>query len=153
MLQEIRNQNDEFKKQINSKVSGLETQVVEKHIPVSLETDILKVVKYSMNDCIIKVLTAHDSPLVGIIQNVIKSYSTELNKIVSDSFKTVIDADDFKKEIVTAFSHKVARTIISNHGGLFDKVSNELNSDATFKAKATLAIATVVDDCLKGRTQ
>jgi hypothetical protein len=52
--------------------------------------------------------------------------STELRALISDSFVQVIRKDEFKQAIVSAFSHKVARSIISNNDGLFDKVSNEL---------------------------
>lgn len=48
-------------------------------------------------------------------------------------------------------SHKVTRTIISNNEGLFDKVSNELKNDATFKAKMAIAVSNVVNECLLER--
>jgi hypothetical protein len=61
--------------------------------------------------------------------------------------------DDFKQAIVSGFSHKVARTIISNNDGLFDKVSNDLKQDAIFKSRMSLAVSNVVEECLKDRRE
>ena len=36
----------------------------------------------------------------------------------------------------------------SQHDGLFDKVSNELKQDSVFKAKMSLAVSNVVEECL-----
>lgn len=80
---------------------------------------------------------------------VVDEHSHELKEIISESFSQVIKTDDFKKSIVNAFSHKVSRAIISNNDGLFDKVSNELKQDSIFKAKMSLAVANVVEECLK----
>jgi hypothetical protein len=63
----------------------------------------------------------------------------------------VILTDEFKQSIVSAFSHKVARTIISNNDGLFDKVSNELKQDSVFKARMAMAVSNVVEECLRDR--
>ena len=71
--------------------------------------------------------------------------------IQNDSFVQVIRKDEFKQAIVSAFSHKVARSIISNNDGLFDKVSNELKQDAVFKSRMALAVANVVNECLLER--
>ena len=45
----------------------------------------------------------------------------------------------------------MARNIISNNDGLFDKVSNELKQDAVFKSKMALAVSNVVEECLNER--
>jgi len=83
-----------------------------------------------------------------LVKSVVDEYSPELRKIISESFGEVISLDEFKESIVNAFSHKVARTIISNNDGLFDKVSNELKQDAIFKSKMSLAVSNVVEECL-----
>ena len=117
----------------------------------NLEQDILTTAQLAIAASIKEALGKYDSPLIKLVNSVVQENSTELRALISDSFTKVIRTDEFKQSIVNAFSHKVARTIISNNDGLFDKVSNELKQDAVFKSKMALAVAQVVDECLRDR--
>lgn len=117
----------------------------------TLESQILQVAQTSIAAAIKESLTNYQSPLVALTRSVVNDHTTELRSMISDAFVQVIRTDDFKKSIVDAFSHKVARSVISNNDGLFDKVANELKQDATFKAKMALAVANVVEECLQER--
>lgn len=117
----------------------------------NLEQDILQSVQQATSSAIRECLTKYDSPLVKLVKQVVESHNDELKKMINDSFLTVIRTEQFKQSIVSAFSHKVARTIISNNDGLFDKVSNDLKQDAIFKSKMALAVATVVEEVLQER--
>lgn len=112
------------------------------------EREILQAAQQSVSASIRETLTKYDSPMVKLVKGVVDEHSTELRALISDSFKTVIRTEQFKESILSAFSHKVARTIISNNDGLFDKVSNELKQDSVFKAKMALAVSNVVEECL-----
>lgn len=113
------------------------------------EQDILKVAQQSINEAISKCMTGYDSSLNKLVKSVVDENSAELREIISDSFTQVIKTPDFKQSIINAFSHKVARTIISNNDGLFDKVANELKQDSIFKSKMAIAVSNVVEECLK----
>ena len=115
---------------------------------LTLEQQVLQAAQTSIAAAIKESLTNYNSPLVKLTQSVVNDHTTELRSMISDAFVQVIRTDDFKKSIVDAFSHKVARSVISNNDGLFDKVANELKQDATFKAKMALAVANVVEECL-----
>lgn len=115
----------------------------------NLEKDILTTAQQAINNAIKESLGKYDSPLIKLVSQVVTENSIELKALISDSFTKVIRTDNFKESIINAFSHKVARTIISNNDGLFDKVSNELKQDAMFKAKMALAVAQVVNECLQ----
>ena len=119
--------------------------------PVTMEEDILKTAQASIGNAITAVFTGYNNPLSKLIISVVDENSKELRSLISDSFVNVIRTENFKESIVNAFSHKVARTIISNNEGLFDKVSNELKNDATFKAKMAIAVSNVVNECLLER--
>lgn len=123
----------------------------EKYLPVNLEHDILSSIQASIHDAIKNSLSGYDSPMKKLVLRVVSKYESDLLKIIDDPFSSVIKTDEFKKAILDGFSHKVARTIISNNDGLFDKVSNDLKQDQTFKAKMTLAVANVVNECLEER--
>jgi hypothetical protein len=148
VLRDMRTSNNEFRSSINEMVTKVSDRVDKKHLPVNLESDILSTVQSSIQKSIGDCLAAYNSPLLKLVSEVVSENSSTLKSIISDSFKQVISTDDFKLSIVSAFSHKVARTIISNNDGLFDKVSNELKQDNVFKAKMAVAVANVVEECL-----
>lgn len=147
VVSQIQAGNDAFRKQV---IEQLES-VQRKQVPVNLEKDILSSVQLAVNESIQKSLTGYDSPLSKLVKTVVESRTSELRTIITGAFDQVIATDAFRQSIVDAFSHKVARTIISNNDGLFDKVSNEMKSDSVFKAKMQLAVAKVVDEVLTER--
>lgn len=126
----------------------LNEKIDQKHAPIHLENDILSSVQSSMDKVIREALSGYSSPLIKLVQEVVNNHTGELRTTITSSFEEVIRTEDFKRSIVSAFSHKVARSIISNNDGLYDKVANELKQDATFKAKMALAVANVVEECL-----
>lgn len=147
----MREENKMFREYQQELVGEINKKVEAKHLPVTFEQDILKVAQTSIGEAIKGVLTGYNSPLTGLVKSVVDENSAQLRKIISDSFSEVISLPEFKQSIVNAFSHKVARTIISNNDGLFDKVSNDLKGDQIFKSKMSLAVANVVEECLRGK--
>jgi hypothetical protein len=149
VVQELRSENAKFREDVKLQVNTINEKTEKKHMPITLEQDILRTAQMAMSESITKVLTSYDSPMIKLVKAVVDENSTELRKIISDSFVEVIKASEFKQSIVSAFSHKVARTIISNNDGLLDKVSNELKQDAIFKSRMALAVSNVVEECLR----
>ncbi len=151
-LRQIQETNNQFRGEVTKLVSELSAKVDKKHTPIQFENDILSSVQAATAKAIQEALAGYNSPITKLTALVIDEHKTELKTLISDSFTKVIRTDDFKASIVSAFSHKVAKTIISNNDGLFDKVSNELKQDAVFKSKMTVAVSTVVEECLRGAT-
>lgn len=152
-VSKLREENNKFREDVKNQVSVLKSQVEKKHVPLNLEQSILNNVQLSIGEAILKSMTGYDSPLLKLTKEVVESRSPELRAIIGESFNQVIETGNFKAAIVDAFSHKVARTIISNNDGLFDKVANELKNDNVFRSKMTLAVANVVEECLRERKQ
>jgi len=140
-------------KKLIEEIKSVNEKVDKKHEPIYLERDILQVLQASMQKAIQDCLSGYSSPLTKLVNNVVESRSTELRKIIADSFDEAISKDEFKLAIREGFSHKIARTLISNNGGLFDKVSNELKQDAIFKGKMAIAVANVVNECMEERNK
>ena len=150
-VQDLRTENAKFREDVKLQVETINTKTDKKHVPITLEQDILRTAQIAMNESIQKVLTDYSSPLKKLVEVVVSENATFLKQLISESFNTVIRTDEFKNSIINAFSHKVARSIISNNDGLFDKVSNELKQDAIFKSKMALAVSNVVEECLNER--
>lgn len=148
LIGDLREENRKFREDVTSQINSINTKTDKKHLPMQLEQNILQTAQQAINESMSKVLVNYDSPLIKLVKTVVDENSVELKKIISDSFSQVIKTEDFKKSIVDAFAHKVARTIISNNDGLFDKVSNELKQDTVFKSKMAIAVANVVEECL-----
>ena len=151
VVSELRLENKKMREDTHKLIESINTKVEKKHLPVTLEQDILITAQQSIQTSIAAALTGYSSPLTKLVASVIDEHTTELREIISNSFNIVIRTDNFKESIVNAFSHKVSRSIISNNDGLFDKVSNELKQDSLFKAKMALAVSTVVEEVLKQR--
>lgn len=151
LLYEIKTENNSFREKLTTEVTELKSRVDKKHLPVNLEQQILETAQNAINTAIAQSLTGYQSPLIKLVTNVVDENSKELRQLISDSFTHVIRTDEFKNSIISAFSHKVAKTIISNNDGLFDKVSNELKQDSIFKAKMSLAVSNVVEECLNNK--
>lgn len=147
-LSAMRKENADFKETVTKMVSSMNEKVEQKHIPISLESNILSKVQSAIDVSISETLKGYNSPLLVLIRQVVESRSGVLRDIITSSFDEVIALPDFKKSIVAAFSHKVAKSIISNNDGLFDKVSNELKQDAIFKSKMQIAVSNVVLECI-----
>ena len=150
-VQDLRTENSKFREDVKMQVEAINTKTEKKHLPITLEQDVLRTAQIAMNESIQKVLTDYNSPLKKLVEAVVSENTTFLKQLISESFNTVIRTDEFKNSIINAFSHKVARNIISNNDGLFDKVSNELKQDAVFKSKMALAVSNVVEECLNER--
>ena len=151
VVQELRTENAKFREDVKLQVDSINSKIDKKHLPIYLEQDILQVAQQSISDAIKSVLSGYNSPLSKLISSVVDENSQALRTIISDSFTQVIRKDEFKQSIVNAFSHKVARSIISNNDGLFDKVSNELKQDAVFKSRMAIAVSNVVNECFLER--
>lgn len=151
-VQDLRTENAKFREDVKLQIESMNAKTDKKHLPITLEQDILRTAQTAINESITKVMTGYDSPMNKLVKSVVDENSTELRSIISDSFTQVIKTAEFKQAIVNAFSHKVARTIISNNDGLFDKVSNELKQDVIFKLKMALAVSRVVEECLQERS-
>ena len=153
LLTDIKRENNEFRNQTTQTIEAINKKVDAKLFPVTLEQDILSVTQGAIQTAIKESLTKYDSPLIKLVTAVVNERSQQLKQIISESFDDVIQKYEFKEAILDGFSHKVARTIISNNDGLFEKVSNELKQDAIFKSKMSLAVANVVNECLNERSK
>jgi len=149
LVNTLKQENKLLTEKLTEMVNTMNNKINEKYMPVQLELDVLRNVQTSIQKAIHESLTGYNSPLIKLVTKVIEDKSTELKTIISDSFDEVIKLDEFKKSIREGFSHKIARNIISNNNGLFDKISNELKQDTVFKSKMSLAVANVVNECLE----
>lgn len=150
-LRIMREENHKFRSSMSELVAAINNKVEAKHAPISMEQEILSTVQSAMAKAIDDTLKGYNSPLGKLIQSVVESRSSQLREIVTSAFDHVIGLQEFKDSIIAAFSHKVAKSIISAKDGLFDKVANELKQDVIFKSKMSIAVSNVVEECLRNK--
>jgi uncharacterized protein YoxC len=140
-VRSLREENKKFREDINSKVSSLE----KKHVPVSLEQDILTSIQGSLSKAIAEAMTGYNSPLNKLTSAVVTSHEASIKSIIDDAMRGAIDGGELRAEVADGFVHRVARTLLSTTDSLLDKATNQLKQDPQFKAKAVIAIADVVN--------
>lgn len=133
---------------LSAAILSVEKKADRQNAPSDLEANILRVAQESIHKALQTVLTNYDSPIVKLIKLVVEENSAELKKIIESAFTSVMRTEDFKRAIFEGCQHKVSRVIVSGNDGLFDKVANDLRQDPVFKAKISVAVANVVEECL-----
>jgi hypothetical protein len=142
MVTTLCEENRKYREQLTARINAVEKTVA----PANMETDILNTIQKSIGTTISTALGAYDSPLIKLTKAVVEKHNQELTKIVDSAFSSVINTESFATDIRQSFSHSIARAIISNANGLVDKVANDLKQNPQFRAKATLAISSLVEE-------
>ena len=146
LMKDIIYSNREFVVRAENKIAKLEQKVEEKHIPISLEQQILSQVNSSIAKSINELLAnPYHSPLFKMAEGVIKNHEKELKEKMELIMKESVTVG-FDLEMKQAFKHKVARSLVSALESETDKVVNKLKNDPIFKSKLLIEINTLVEE-------
>lgn len=113
-----------------------------------MEKKILAQVDSAIGEAIVKELVGYNKPLSKLVGDVIIDNEETLYSIINDEVVAMLGSDGFKEELKKALRAKLARVLISRVGGELEKQVNELKADPTTRAKITLAIDSVVKECV-----
>ena len=138
----LSDENEKYKAELDARVSVIER----KHVPVSLEQDVITCVQTSIAKALETSLGGYNSPLGKLAESVVDSHKAPIREIMKKAMTDAIGREEFQDEMRKMFVHRVARVLFSGMEGQVEKTSTELKNDPQFKAKATLAIANIVDD-------
>jgi len=151
LVRQIREDNKEFRATCEKSIDDINSKVERKFAPLYFEADILSTVQSSIAAVISETLKGWNSPMNKIIQSVVDENYHEIRRIISEGFTATIRTSEFKQSVINAFSHKIARLMISSNDALFDKVASDLKQDSVFKSKMAIAISIVVEEILSER--
>lgn len=141
--------NEIYRQLLTDKVNSLEKKVEEKHLPITLEHEVLAAVQASIFKALSESMTGYSSPLVKYAQNVVQKYQTEIEGTFDDVVKEAIRTDDFKIRVREVLLNKIAKTMISGVDGSIDKTINLMKQDAIFRSRLTLSVNSLVDEFLQ----
>lgn len=145
----LREENAAFRQDVSSQIDAIKNSVNEKHLPLTLETD----VHNAINNAIAKGLSdalsnSYNSPLVKYAQNVVAKYQQPIEQIFDDVVKDGIQTAEFKSRVRDVLLSKIAKTMISGVDGSIDKTINLMKQDQVFRSRLTLAVNGLVDEFL-----
>lgn len=86
LMDDIRNENKQFREDINKKVDTYTEKVDKKVEPLYFEQDIVQATKQSIQKAMIESLTTYDNPLSKLIKSVVQSHYNELREIIDSCF-------------------------------------------------------------------
>ena len=100
MVNMLKEQNDKFREELNIKVNGLEKQIEQKQLPLSLENQVI----HSINDVLVESLkkslsTGYNSPLDKYANNVISKYQKNIESIFDKIISNGISNVEFDKVV------------------------------------------------------
>lgn len=138
----LKEQNEKNQAAWESRITQLEKRIQ----PIRLEQDVLSCVQTSINKALDNALSGYNSPLSKLAESVVETYKGAIRDNMNVAMSEAISRGDFLQQMREAFVHRVARTLLAGMDGQIEKASNELKNDPQFKAKATLAIANIVNE-------
>lgn len=138
----------EFKQAMELKVASLEKQVEQKHIPLSLETEVVNAAQNAITTALSAAMTGYGSPLTKYATNVVAKYQNSLEAIFDDAVREGIKTDEFKARVREVMITKIAKTMISGVDGSIDKTINLMKQDQVFRSRLTLSVNALVEEFL-----
>ena len=138
----------EFKQAMELKVTSLERLVEQKHMPLSLEIEVVNAAQKAVSSALSSAMTGYGSPLIKYATNVVTKYQSSLEAIFDDAVREGIATDEFKVRVREVMLSKIAKTMISGVDGSIDKTINLMKQDAVFRSRLILAVNTLVDEFL-----
>lgn len=150
LLSDIRNENIQFREQVTMQVNAIAEKVEAKHMPLSMEQEVINEVSKSVRSAISAALSnSYNSPLVKYASNVVTKYQTQIESIFDKVVQEGISTAEFERASKEVLMHKITKTMISGIDGSIDKTINAMKQDTVFRAKLTMAVNQLVEDFVK----
>lgn len=112
-----------------------------------LEQQIIETVTHGLGEAIKERVSRgyHDTPLNKLIDQIVVERLPKIRTLVEEAIDGALSGD-FREEIKSACTHKLARVLVSKMEGELEKRAVELRASPEFRAKVTLAIDNVVKE-------
>ena len=147
VVSEIRNENRAFQATIQELVTAINNKVEAKHIPLSLEQEVINTSRDAIREALQKSLSnQYNSPMTKYAENVITKYKDSIEGIFDTIIKEGIQTQTFKVQANEVLMSKIAKTLISGIDGSVDKTINAMKQDPVFRSRLTLAVNNLIEE-------
>jgi transposase-like protein len=145
---DLKDSNAKLRDEVEQRVKAVESKVDQKHLPLSMEGEVVNAVHASISKAFNDALSGYNSPLQKYALNVVAKYQTSIESVFDDVVKEAIKTDEFKQRVREVLIHKIAKTMISGIDGSVDKTINQMKQDAVFRSRLTLSVNNLVNEFL-----
>jgi len=111
---------------------------------MDLEKQIMTKVNEGVEKAIVDAIGGYSSPLSTFAKEVIQNHAEEMKSLMDNALVKTIRSKEFEKEVMSAFTHKLARTLLGKIEGEVDKAVNMFRQDPVRRAKVVSAIEKIV---------
>ncbi len=140
--------NRQFQESVNLQIKAMDSKIESKHLPYSLEAEIVTSAQTAIGKSISEALGGYNSPLQKYASNVVSRYQGSIENIFDEIVKEGIQSPEFKIRVREVLLNKIAKTVVSGIDGSIDKTVNLMKQDAIFRSRLTLAVNTLVEEFL-----
>lgn len=141
-----REENNKFKEQITQLVQAINQKVEQKHLPLSLESEVMNSVNTAVGKAINDALGSYNSPLGKYAHNVITKYQSQIEKIFDDAVAEGITTPEFKQSAKHHLVNRIAKLVLSGLDGSTEKVVQQMKQDTVFRSRLTLFVNGLVEE-------
>ena len=145
---DLRLSNEALRQEFDKRLKEVENKVEQKHIPLNLESEVVRSVQSSIQKSFNDALGGYNSPLQKYAINVVAKYQSSIESVFDEVVQESIKTDEFKQRVREVLLHKIAKTMISGIDGSVDKVINQMKQDTVFRSRLTLSVNSLVDEFL-----
>lgn len=143
---DLRLSNEALRQEFDKRLKEVENKVEQKHIPLNLESEVVRSVQASIQKSFTDALGGYNSPLQKYAINVVSKYQESIESVFDEVVQEAIKTDEFKQRVREVLLHKIAKTMISGIDGSVDKVINQMKQDSVFRSRLTLSVNGLVDE-------
>lgn len=93
--------------------------------------------------------SGYNTPFDKAVDAAISPHLATITTITSEIIREMVGREDFREQIKSALTTKLAKLLIERFGGELEKQVNVLKSDPTTRARITTAIEDIVKSAAK----
>jgi len=145
-VNDLRTDNIQFREYINKQVESINNKVEQKHLPITLENQVISSVSSAVHKATTEALSGYNGVIQKYATKAIEPFESQIISIFSNCIKESITSGEITKLAKTELLHKIVKTVISGIDGSVDKVITQMKQDSIFRSKLTLFVNQLVEE-------
>jgi len=111
-----------------------------------MEKQILESINEAVSKSITTALTAYNSPLSKLCEEVIAKHRADLFSMLDAEVAELKTTPEFKAAIKDALNHKLAKLMVAKMEGELEKRVNDLRAQPGMRARIVLAVENIIKE-------
>ena len=99
-VEKLRDENEKFRIDVSNQIDAMNEKTDKKHVPISLENDILRATQHAVLESVKKALTSdYNSPIKKLSLSIVDKHSDAIKNVLNECFVEVINSEEFKESV------------------------------------------------------